>query len=221
MYSQSEDIAWSSLSGEETPTYEDYTKNGLYCRSGLAFPKTETPHLGRCTEVDYVEFDDKRIEFPYKCDPRDNEKKCKLWYATTVPVGNAEPERDFYETECRCALDGDNGYCGTILGTPHYEEEISKVSNLLQSSQCHTNDRENFLAMRDKCSITKTDEWDKAIQARYELNYWPYVQTESSVSSCLEDMFMDSPTNMKKFALEAGTVLTASAAVLLTTLSLA
>ena len=42
-------------------------------------------------------------------------------------------------------------------------------------SNCHTNDRGNFLAMREKCSLAKENDWDRAVEAFYKLNYWPYV----------------------------------------------
>ena len=49
------------------------------------------------------------------------------------------------------------------------------------------------MAMRDVCSIAKEDEWDKAIEAYYRLNYWPYVNAKSETATCLAEMFKDSP----------------------------
>lgn len=69
MYSQSELVAWV---GEDidNPTFEEQRKNGLYCKSGLAFPvkpeKEGDPlNVGKCAEVDNVQFDGKKIDFPY------------------------------------------------------------------------------------------------------------------------------------------------------------
>ena len=113
--------------------------------------------------VDHVMFKGEKIDYPYRCDPRDNEVKCQLYYNVTQPKANQPAEQDYFETECKCSLDGDTGYCGTILGTKHYQEEISKISSLFQSSNCHTNDRDNFAALNDICSIAKESEWEAAI----------------------------------------------------------
>ena len=101
-------------------------------------------------------------------------------------------------------MDGDTGFCGTILGTLEYQERTAKISALLQSSNCHTEDREDFQSMNDQCSIAKSDEWEDAIKARYEINYWPYVNAKEEVRECLERMFKDSPTNMGKIKLDSG-----------------
>ena len=150
MYSQSEldEVAWEG-SDHGNPTLEEYRKNGLYCKSGLAFPVKDLPDHGKCAIIDHVEFNGQTIEYPYQCDPKDNAIKCQMWFNITEPEGSVKAEQSYYETECRCALDGDKGFCGQILGTEHYKEEISKISSLLQQSNCHTNDRENYAALRD------------------------------------------------------------------------
>ena len=51
-----------------------------------------------------------------------------------------------YEEHCRCAMDGDSGYCGTVLGTDIYTENIRLVKEMLLKSACHTLDRDNLRA---------------------------------------------------------------------------
>ena len=211
MYSQSEldEVAWEGAD-HDYPTIEEYRKNGLYCKSGLAFPVEGLPDHGKCAIIDHVEFNGETIEFPYQCDPKDNAIKCQMWFNITEPEGSVKAEQSYYETECRCALDGDSGFCGQILGTEYYKEEVSKISSLLQQSNCHTNDRENFASLRDQCSIAKEEEWDAAVDARYKLNYWPYYNAAEDKKQCMEEMFKDSPTNMNKLKLSGADILTAS-----------
>ena len=67
----------------------DHIKNGLYCKSGFAFKQKddESEYAGKCATVDHVKFDGAEIEYPYQCDPRDNEKKCQFYYNITTPEG--------------------------------------------------------------------------------------------------------------------------------------
>ena len=74
--------------------------------------------------------------------------------------------------------------------------------------------------MQDICSIAKENEWDAAVQARYELNYWPYYNAGSKVKACLEEMFIDSPQNMNKLKSSGAGHLTLSLAALSLSLTL-
>ena len=56
----------------------------MYCEYGLAFPIASKQYAANCTQVDKVFFNDQEIFSPYKCDPTDNEKRCKLQYNTTI-----------------------------------------------------------------------------------------------------------------------------------------
>ena len=122
---------------------------------------------------------------------------CNLYFNTTSYTGGQTVQK-FVSTSCKCALDGDNGFCGNILGTELYFEGLSTLKNILQSSECHTLDRFDLRAQKD-CGIGPGDEWETAVNWQFKLNYWPYVNAESeSVRQCVEDMFLDSLTNLKK-----------------------
>ena len=73
----------------------------------------------------------------------------------------------FFENHCRCALDGDNGFCGTVLGTGIYKENIAVVKSMLERSNCHTLDRNDLLAQRDTCGIGMTIEWEAAVSSLF------------------------------------------------------
>ena len=109
--------------------------------------------------MDIVEFAGKEIFSPYKCDPRDNQQFCKLHYNTTIWDGTSKAESAYFETPCRCSMDGDTGFCASILGTDDFAEAASKIKNLYSQSGCHTLDRGDFRAMREPCVLANENEW--------------------------------------------------------------
>ena len=179
LYSQSLGVAfgWKEVSvGQDTPTLEDIKHNGQYCSSGLAY-KIVNEETGvseaKCSQVEKVSFDGEDILSPYKCDPTNTEKMCHYHFisheiiadeltqrsidtteSTEQGTSNEEPEFEVdgtYEEHCRCAMDGDSGYCGTVLGTDIYTQNISLVKEMLLKSACHTLDRDNLRAQKDTC----------------------------------------------------------------------
>ena len=61
------------------PTLEDFTVNGKYCSSGLAYPISDDE--GRCAKFKHMEFDGVKLtNSSNPCDPSDQEKKCRLFY---------------------------------------------------------------------------------------------------------------------------------------------
>lgn len=48
---------------------------------------------------------DVNLEDPYKCDPTDNEIRCKLYYNITDYEPGSTTAQDFVETYCMCSLD--------------------------------------------------------------------------------------------------------------------
>ena len=93
--------------------------NGQYCVYGVAFPISK--YEANCTQVDKVFFDGKEIQAPYQCDPTDNSKKCVYQYNTTSYDGVTPAETATFERPCQCSLDGDTGFCSSILGTDTFE----------------------------------------------------------------------------------------------------
>ena len=59
-------------------------------------------------------------------------------------------------------MDGDTGFCSSILGTDTFETGAAKIKNLFSQNQCHTGDRGNYRAMKESCCLSNDDEWDEA-----------------------------------------------------------
>lgn len=201
-YSQSSQltIGWKNLPGAgtwEEPTFEDLKFNGQYCEYGLAFPTNQ--YSGNCTQVDRVEFAGKEIKSPYKCNPRNNTEKCRFFFNTTIWDGTTKAESDYFETPCQCSMDGDSGFCASVLGTEDYAEGASKIKNLFQQNLCHTNDRGDYRAMRESCCLANENEWEEAAAFSFKLNNWPYVNAEDpAVRDCFYYIDKNSPTNLMK-----------------------
>lgn len=124
-------IAWKSLSDNtdlENPTYEDMEHNGAYCEYGLAFPISA--YAANCTQVDKVFHDGEEIQSPYRCDPKDNDKWCTYQFNTTKYDGTSNAESATFSRPCECSMDGDSGFCSTILGTEDFAEGASKIKLL-------------------------------------------------------------------------------------------
>ena len=92
LYSQDHLTEFGWVSKDPTkPTFEDYKQNGLYCRSGLAFPyKNGTGNIAKCTTTDHIKFSKRKIASPYQCDPTNNEDFCQLNFNIT-PASIAIP----------------------------------------------------------------------------------------------------------------------------------
>lgn len=74
---------------------------------------------------------------------------------------------------------------------------MAKLKNVLESSECHTLDREDFRAQRDICGIGGGGDLDSAISAMFDMKYHPWVQ-DGRVRSCIEEVFDDSLRNQQK-----------------------
>jgi len=94
-------------------TIEQY--NGLVCKSGLAVDKGSNE--GECVEVKEISFNGLVLKDPYECDPTDTDIKCELKHS-----GGG-----FLEVPCECSLDGNTGYCSSIIGTQEYKEAVKAV----------------------------------------------------------------------------------------------
>ena len=167
-------IGWRNKDWKK-PSNEDYEINGRYCLSGLAFPKSK--YEGRCTEVDKVYFGGRSISSPYQCDPTDNEKFCELRYNKTDYEPGVRTSQGKLLTQCRCSLDGDTGFCGNIIGTQRYRQALTSLKTVLGSSNCHTLDREDFRALKDSCRSSRESEWELAVDEKFQINHWPYVNS--------------------------------------------
>lgn len=181
------------------PTLDDFTVNGKYCKSGLAYPISDDE--GRCTTFSHMTFDGVKLtNSSNPCDPSDQEKKCRLFYQVRDDDKSSEAYRKegsrlYVENDCKCALDGrvNGGYCQSMLGTELYQRAVEAHAYMLSQSKCHTRDRYNMRAQRDtKCGIGKdSDEFRFAIDQMFNMTYWPYIQTEETFK-CVRRFFADS-----------------------------
>lgn len=57
-------------------------------------------------------------------------------------------------------MDGDSGFCASVLGTEDFAEGASKIKNLFSQSQCHTLDRGDYRALREDCCLANDNEWE-------------------------------------------------------------
>ena len=96
-------------------------------------------------------------------------------------------------------MDGDSGFCASVLGTEDFAEGASKIKNLFSQSQCHTLDRGDYRALREDCCLANDNEWEEAADWNFKLQNWPYINAENSaVQECFYDMDKNSPKNLKK-----------------------
>ena len=153
-----------------------------------------------------MEFADVEIPYPYACDPSDQKKTCKLKFEIYGEedqkyMEKAGTQRGFVQNQCKCALDGfkdpetgaQHGYCSSLLGTEHYRQAMNALAIVLGESQCHTQDRENIRAHRDrKCGIgSYSDQWRFAVDKMFNATHWPYTQNVTTYK-CVRQFFADS-----------------------------
>ena len=121
--------------------YSDQEQNGMHCVSGLA--SNPTGNVAKCVQVGVIKQNGLDLLKPYACNPTYTNNPCSLYYG---PGAN-----DALNVPCRCALDGQNGFCGSLVGTSEYEELSKKLKKAYSSSACHTLDRNNLEALKDAC----------------------------------------------------------------------
>ena len=79
MYSQEKgtQFGWYQDPKNDKATLEEYTQNGKYCLSGLAFKKKDG-NIAQCTTTDKIMFDFEETNAPYNCTATDPNKKCQI-----------------------------------------------------------------------------------------------------------------------------------------------
>lgn len=87
LYSQEKgtNMGWHSPNPLNNLTADDYRINGMYCKSGIAFPLPNNPNSGNCTATDNIMFQNRRIPFPFKCDPTNQANRCLVNYNASAP----------------------------------------------------------------------------------------------------------------------------------------
>ena len=78
MYSQAPgtNMGWYSVysNNASSLTVADYTQNGKYCQSGIAFPIAN--NSGNCTATDRIVYQGQNLSDPYPCDPTNQTARC-------------------------------------------------------------------------------------------------------------------------------------------------
>ena len=95
-------------------------------------------------------------------------------------------------------MDGDNGFCSDILGTPEYRASLAAMLPILKESRCHTLDRDNMLAHKDVCGVGVTPAWEEAVDQQYRMNNWQFVNAKTQIANCFASTLSDSLINMSK-----------------------
>jgi hypothetical protein len=169
-YSQDIDheFGWASENWEDV-SIEEFTHNGQLCKSGFAHPLG--PDTARCSVAEHVKWNDEELESPYQCDPTDNAKHCHIVFNTTQWQMGEDSSTSSFSSICKCAMDGDNGFCGSVLATPIYMEYVQSLIPVYEAAKCHTLDRNDLRAHKDVCGIGIGDkedsEWRRAVDLEY------------------------------------------------------
>jgi len=72
------------------------------------------------------------------------------------------------------------------------------MKSVLEASRCHTLDRHNWRAQQDKCGSVDVKVWEKAVQANFTLDHWPYENADEETKQCVQELSMNSLYNLKK-----------------------
>ena len=179
-------FGWSTAPTGITLSNNEY--NGLFCKSGLAI--NTSSNIATCKGVTSIRYNGATLSSPYACTATDTSVKCQLVYGTGAS--------DYYEAVWKWALDGSKGYWGSIIGTTEYKKYTAAMIQVNEGSKCHTLDRNDLRAQSESCGIgTSTDLWRYAVEKRFNVTYWPWIQS-TTVLNCINAVFDDSYTNLSK-----------------------
>ena len=184
--SDGQTFGWSTAPSGSIYTDNEY--NGLFCMSGLAVNSATNEATWK--GVTSIKYNGATLSSPYPCTPTDTTTKWQLVYGTGAS--------DYYEVGWKWSLSGSTGYCGSIVGTAEYKKFTAAMIQVNEGSSCHTLDRNNLRAQSESWGIgTSTDLWRYAVEKRFNVTYWPWIQT-TSVLDCVNAVFGDSYTNLSK-----------------------
>lgn len=114
-----------------------------------------------------------------------------------VISNNADPKRSYVEADCKCAMTNMvEGFCSSVIGTEFYRKAMLAKKLLLTRSNCHTLDRDNIRAQKDKCGIGMiTEEFRYAVDQKFNVTHWPYIHNITNYV-CVSSFFKDSYDNL-------------------------
>ena len=82
---------------------------------------------------------------------------------------------------------------------------VTPFSQLIGNSTkiLHTNDRLNLLAISEivvmENDLVKNETWAEAVEANFEIQFWPYIQSNQT-KTCVNEVMEISPINIFKFS---------------------
>lgn len=132
-------FGWESAD-QLNPTEAEYERNGLYCKSGLAFQSESNQAM--CIDLETEDdakkdqfgifFQEEKLDRPYKCAPKNPSDKCVIKFEIPTEAetftSQASSSLNFINTDCKCALtDQLSGFCSNVIGTPFYFEYTKKI----------------------------------------------------------------------------------------------
>ena len=187
LYSQTDGttFGWEQLDPAKPPTLLDYTQNGKFCSSGLAYAINKD--AARCTKFSKMFWDGNELtDERFPCNPKDQNKICQLKFHVYPEDKSglvATAGYDYVPNQCMCSLQDPTignyqpGFCSSRLGTEDYADSRAAMAGMLSSTSCHTMDRHNMISMKDPtCGIgSYSDEFRLAIDQDFNMTYWPYI----------------------------------------------
>ena len=138
IYSQEDgtQFGWQNVEGTSAaPTLADYTHNGKFCKSGLAYQSAN--NQATCVSASSITQASETLAEPYKCDPIDPDIMCNINFDIHVAVKTftAVGKRAFVETSCKCAMtDQLEGFCGSVIGTDFFRKAVRAKKHVLDNS---------------------------------------------------------------------------------------
>lgn len=150
-------FGWKAVNTTDSlsPNLVDFTFNGKYCKTGLAF--NSNMYEATCVNVIKVMQGTDELRAPYACDPTDPRILCQLNFSpSSMNDYSKKGKRGYVETPCKCSMTNttlNEGFCGSVIGTDKYTNHIRSLKNVIDNSKCHTLDKENLQAQRDDCGV--------------------------------------------------------------------
>jgi hypothetical protein len=127
-------FGWNST---YTDMVENAILNGKVCASGFAY--NSAGNVAMCAAMNLIQegtsgTPNSAVAAPFSCNYTATNRRCMYYYTGAL----------FYETPCRCGLDG-NGYCPYPAGQDATNRILAEKV-VLKFSRCHTMDRYNYAA---------------------------------------------------------------------------
>lgn len=165
---------------------------GEVCKTGLAFIRNSTTAV--CAEISHVttnldNFVERQTKGPFKCSLNRTYTQpsgCRYHFVDEKGISGV-----ISEEYCECSMNSTLneqgiGYC-PYPNQDLFQKYTDSLKKALASSQCHTNDWNNFLAQME-CGVgsdnTTVSIWNDLVDSSFNITYYPYIQ-EGGNYQCL------------------------------------